>query len=70
MAPLETLLMVMLVVAGTATLCAATSMTNSWAVQVQDGWEAAEALAKKHGFVNLGLVSRSSSRTLSYLASS
>ena len=33
-------------------------MTNSWAVQVTTGGEeAADELAKKYGFVNLGLVS-------------
>ena len=34
------------------------SMTNSWAVQVRSGGkEAADALASKYGFINLGLVS-------------
>ncbi len=39
-------------------LCAA-SMTNSWAVQVAQDVEReqVDALAKNHGFVNLGLVS-------------
>ena len=33
------------------------SMTNSWAVQVRSGGkEAADALASKYGFINLGLV--------------
>ena len=32
-------------------------MTNSWAVQVTNGDAAADALAKKHGFVNIGHVS-------------
>ena len=32
-------------------------MTNSWAVQVHsDGKEAADALANKYGFINLGEV--------------
>ena len=36
---------------GTAT------MTNSWAVQVTSGGkQAADALASKYGFINLGLV--------------
>ena len=36
------------------------SMTNSWAVQVTGGGDdAADALAIKHGFINLGQVSLS-----------
>jgi hypothetical protein len=40
-----------------ARTCAAADMTNSWAVQVRTGGkEAADALAEKHGFINLGQV--------------
>ncbi len=36
---------------------AASSMTNSWAVRMEPGGkEAADALASKHGFINLGTV--------------
>ena len=40
-----------------ARTCVATTMTNSWAVEVRSGGkEAADALADKHGFINLGQV--------------
>ena len=32
--------------------------TNSWAVEVRGGTEAADQLAQSHGFLNLGQVSR------------
>lgn len=36
---------------------AAVAMTNSWAVEVRSGGKAAaDALASKHGFINLGQV--------------
>ncbi len=36
------------------------SMTNSWAVEVQSGGkEAADTLASKYGFINLGQVKES-----------
>jgi len=34
----------------------ASTMTNSWAIQVSGGIGAADELASKHGFVNLGQV--------------
>ncbi len=48
--------LVLLVVVAGGSVCAA-SMTNSWAVQVSDSDDAADALATKHGFVNIGHVS-------------
>ena len=48
-------LAVLLCVAGVSH--GAGSMTNSWAVQITSGGkEAADALASKYGFINLGLV--------------
>ncbi len=38
---------------------AARAYTNSWAVAVEGGAEAADQLAAKYGFTNLGLVSSS-----------
>ena len=52
MSPMGLFVVVVVVLVGRE--CAA-SMTNSWAVQLRVG--DADALAKKHGFVNLGLVS-------------
>ena len=50
---------VVLVLCVVCVSCGAATMTNSWAVQVTSGGrEAADALASKYGFVNLGLVSR------------
>ena len=56
-------MMTSLLAPGAVVLCVvglsygATDMTNSWAVQVSSGGrEAADALASKYGFVNLGLV--------------
>ena len=41
-----------------ASRAAANSMTNSWAVEIQSGGRAAaDQLASKHGFINLGRVS-------------
>ncbi len=37
----------------------ARAYTNSWAVAVEGGAEAADQLAAKYGFTNLGLVSSS-----------
>ena len=54
MAGSGSLVVLLLIVAGS--LCAADT-TNSWAVQVSGGDIIADELAKKHGFVNLGLVS-------------
>ena len=46
-----------LVVMLLASRAAANSMTNSWAVEIQSGGrEAADQLASKHGFINLGQV--------------
>ena len=46
-------LVLMLLAAGAV----ADSMTNSWAVEIQSGGrEAADQLASKHGFINLGQV--------------
>ena len=50
---LLTAVVVMMVFARTAD-----SMTNSWAVEIQSGGRAAaDQLASKHGFINLGQVS-------------
>lgn len=40
-----------------AEISSAAIMTDSWAVKIRDpGTEEADALAKKHGFINQGLV--------------
>ena len=61
MPALGALLVALMAAAGGVNLCAAT-MTNSWAVCIQGDDvstrnQAADALAEKHGFINLGLVS-------------
>ena len=41
-----------------STNCATATMTNSWAVQITSGGkQAADELASKYGFINLGRVS-------------
>ena len=37
----------------------ATTYTNDWAVEIEGGHEEANRIAFRHGFVNLGTVSRS-----------
>ncbi len=47
----------MLVLIATLSGGEARAYTNSWAVAVEGGAEAADQLAAKHGFTNLGMVS-------------
>ena len=47
----------MLVLTATLSGGEARAYTNSWAVAVEGGAEAADQLAAKHGFTNLGMVS-------------